>query len=713
MTITDETTEDQDTQDTDAEGTEGSPFSLEDLLSSVGKLNLCDALTNERLTQIGREVCEGYKIDKESRSEWAKTYTEAMKLAQQVKEQKDYPWPNAANIKYPLVTTAAIQFAARAYPAIVDGFSVVKGKVLGPANDQKQALADRIAAHMSWQLIEKMPEWEGETDQMLHMLPIVGSVFRKVWYDPIQRRNRSEIILPDKLVCDYWAKADPPRMTHECEFYPNDIQVRFNTKVWRKVEIGREGKNSEDDQSPHEFLEQHRLLDLDDDGYAEPYIVTVHRETEQVVRITARYYQDGIIADRDKVIEITPCQHFTHYTFMPSFDGSFLGVGFGALLASLSDTVNGLANQLLDAGHLSNVQGGFIGNDIKMKGGVHAFRPGEWKRVDVSGASLSNNVMPLPTQQPSAVLFNLLNMLIEASKDITATKDILTGETQGSNQAVGTTLAMIEQGLKVFTAIYKRIHRALRAELNIYFDLNSRYLDDREYFEFQDMPEGGGTIGREDYKREGLDVVPMSDPSMVTDMQKMARAQFLMQFLNAGLDDMEIKKRVLTAAGIADVQGLFPKQAPPPPPEFILKAHELEIKDRETSVKEKQAEISEYQAYADIALKDATTRKTLVEALMTDPEAMQFLSELIASNMQAMKREVAQIVEPMENEQHEDTNQPGGVPSVAGEPGNAGGNEVPGGLPGEPQGAMGGGNGPEQSDAGPGGEPGGSDQPLA
>jgi chaperonin GroES len=709
QTTIEATTEDPATPDTDAKA----PYTSADLLSNIEKPNLCDDISDEMLVQIGRDVVRGYEIDLESRKAegWDDLYKEAVNLAKQTKEGKDYPWPKAANVKFPLVTTAAIQFAARAYPAIIDGFNVVKCKVLGKPDDDKKARAERVSSHMSWQLMERMPEWEGDTDQLLHMLPVVGCMFRKVWHDPVQRCNVSEIRLPDKVVVNYWAKANPPRQTDVLTYYPNEIETKFRSGIWMRQEFDKPASSTDDDHASHEFLEQHCLLDLDGDKYAEPYIVTVHKDSAKVVRIVTRYYPEGITLAEEKgkqvVVEIEPCDHFIKYEFMPSFDGSYYGMGFGILLASINETINSTINQLLDAGHMSNLQSGFVDKGVKMKAGDTSFRPGEWKRVDfdATGKSLKDSVFPLPVREPSAVLFNLLGLMIDAAKDITATKDILTGETQGSNQAVGTTLAMIEQGLKVYTSIVKRVHRALKDEVQVYAKLNGMYLDDKEYFEFQDAE---GVVGREDYNDKDLNVLPMSDPTMATDMQRMARAEYMRSFMGQGLNDMEIVKRSLEAGGIQDIQGLMPKEAPKPDPEFVLKTKELEIKEREVAIKEREGEATTKQAYADLAKTDAETRKITAETIMADPEMFALLRQLIDESVAQM----AEVAAPVEAEQPDEAI-PGTDGGMEEPPNDEADLPISDGLSepvGEPMGA---GPADDLGAAGPGQEPGSVDQPLA
>lgn len=684
------------------------------LIANANEVNLCHAIDDAHLARIGQKVVEEYKIDVESRKAagWEERHKSALKMAMQVKEAKNYPWPKASNVKFPLITVAAIQFAARAYPAIVDGANVVKGKVLGKPDEEKRERADRIARHMSYQLLDEMPEWEEETDELLHILPITGTVFRKSYFDPSKGRNCSELITADKLVVNYWSKRDPERMTQVCEYTPREIASKMRAGLWTQCDLGRPANAGEDDDAPHKFLEQHRLLDLDDDGYPEPYIVTVHEETTKVVRIYARYDADGIKANqKGEVYSITPVRYFTRYRFMPAVDGSYYGVGFGTLLEPLNETINSTINQLMDAGHLANTQGGFIGSGVSIKSGSLRFAPGEWKRVEnTSGQALAQNIVPMQVKEPSAVLFQLLGMLVEASKDITATKDILTGDTNQANTPVGTTLALIEQGLKVATAIFKRIHRALKDELACLFRLNKLYLEPEVYFEFQDEE---GQVRLDDYQVQDVGVVPVSDPTVMTDMQRLGRAQYLMQFRGMGFDDQKIAVRAMEAGGITDIEDLMPKGPAPPPPEVQIEMKKAEQKDRELDQRDIELTQKDKLAETQAMSNAANAQKTMTEALLAEPtfqlQIQQFLSQALDN---ALKHAMAATqpqgetpngpAAPVQSGDVQGMDQPpadGGVPgvppgppSVPGEPVDGGAVAPPGGaVPGE---LLGGASGP-------------------
>lgn len=640
----------------------GMPADVDWLSLAIQSPNLAFELDETVLTDIAGKVCDEYDLDYDSleTAGWIKNDEDAVKLAMLVKEAKSYPWEGASNIKYPLLTTACIQFAARAYGAIVPGFNVVKGKVLGKPSQEKTDRADRISSHMSYQLLEEMPGWEEDTDKLLHMLPARGCVFRKTYFDPVRGTNVSTLVPPDKFIANYWTRdlESCPRSTHLCEFYPNEIEAKFRAELWKRVDLGQPETEADDPYAAREFLEQYRLLDLDDDGIPEPYIVTVHHESRQVVRIVARFDEDGIKTNaRGEVVCIEPVRYFTKYTFIPSLDGSFYDIGFGSLLSALNDGINTTMNQLFDAGHLANVQGGFIGSGVSMKSGNMRFKPGEWKRVESTGGALKDNLLPLNMPGPSTVLFSLLEFLINAAQDVTSTKDVLTGDTTPTNQPVGTTMALIEQGLKVYSAIFKRIHRAFKWELAVLYRLNRKYLDPETYFVFQDQE---GVVAQADYAEDDVDVIPVSDPTVVMDSQRLARAQYLNQYMQLPfMNQQEIVKRSLEAADIPEIDALFVKQGPSP--EAMIKGEELKQSGQKLQIEAKKAETAAMTADADAKQKLSAAIKNLIDAAAVQTEYG------------------LAPVDPTELQRMEEPPLDGGVPPV------------PEGLPGAAPGPMGGG----------------------
>lgn len=590
------------------------------------------------LEKIGADVEREYKIDKKSREEWETTAERAMDIALQVRKPKNYPFEGAANIKYPLVTVAALQFNARAYPAIVDGNNIVKGQVVGndsgvPMKDEngdprldplsgeplwitkpgyKAGKAERVSKHMSFQLSNEMEEWEEDTDVLLAHLPIVGCAFRKVWRSEELARNKAEMVPAVHFVVNQKTRnlKRAPRATHEIFLYPQEIEERKRFETFCDIDLPAPiNTGDNDDDAPQMFLEQHRYLDLDEDGYKEPYIVTVHKDSCKVMRIVANFRMEGVKDNGKRITRIENEQYFVKYDFFPDPKGGFYGIGFGTLLESLSETIDTTINQMLDAGHLQNAGGGFIGTGIRMKKREIRVSPGRFEQVETSGA-LKDQIYPHQFAGPSPVLFQLLGMMVEAAKDITATKDILTGDSGGKVQTATTTLALIEQGLKVFTAIYKRVYRSLKDEFKLLFELNRRHIDEKAYFTFNDEQEA---VEKDDYDSASMDVVPVADPSTVTDMQKSAKAGVLQQIsqdpvLGPKQNPEEVLKRIYAAAGIEDPDKLIIKAPQGPGP-----MEQLTLADLEAEVEKKKAATQKDQAVA---------AKTVVETHLLPAEAI-------------------------------------------------------------------------------------------
>lgn len=626
------------------------------LLELIDLPNIAAVLPDDALNSISQQAKRGYEADVQSNIEWNAKIEVAIKLASQVAEEKTYPWPRASNIKYPLITTAAIQFAANAYPAIVDSRGVVKGKVIGKMTPEKQDRADRVGRHMTWQLMEEMEEWEGDTDSLLHILPITGCAYRKSYFDPVRKRLCSELISPEKLVKNYYTELRScPRYTEEQTYYPFEITERVRLDIWRDIEFGQAPSEVGDESAPHVFLEHYCRYDLDGDGYPEPYIVTLHKETWEIVRIVAQFDRSSIsLNDGGEVTRISPIEYHTEYLFMPSPDGGKRGWGFGLLMGPMNEAINSTLNMMMDAGHLQNTGGGFIGGGMEIASGPIRLKPGEYKRLKIPGGQIRENIVPLNFSGPSPVLFNLLGLLIDAAQDISSVKDVLTGDVD-RNQPVGTTLALIERGMKVFSAIYKRIHRSLKAEFKILYRLNGIYLNPQEYFTVLDEEKA---IAQQDYLAGDADVVPVSDPTIVTDMQRLGRAELLIQMKDdPAMNGLEIRKRYLEAAGIDDIDSLF-NESPPEDPAKMIKVAELELDRIDLNLRAMKT-------MAEIAKMETESIKNLADA-----EATEAGNQL--GDYRAQLGEIKDLIE-IRNMMNEDRGNAG----VAGPPDNPQGAGIP------------------------------------
>lgn len=633
--------------------------------------NLAPLLRDNVLEEMGVDVCTNFDKDKQSRQEWEERSEEAMKLALQIAEEKTFPWPGAANVKYPLITLASIQFASRV--ELFSGNDVVRCKVVGYDSDGLKAdRAVRLERHMTYQLVDQMSTWDEDNDTMMHALPIIGTMFRKTFYDPAVRHPESQLIWPTELVFDYWARnvTDCARKTHVLYLYPHKIEENMRRGLYRRIDLGEEvagfdqgaitivsqkadsvslfeGRESyQDKMGARCVLEQHVMIDLDDDGYAEPYCITVDFSTQEVLRITPRFDEDSIeYTDNGKtIVAITPIEYFSQYIFIPDPNGGSLGVGFGNLQGPINEVLNSSINQLIDAGTQSLLGGGFIGSGMKMKAGSIELDPGEWKMVQSTGTDIKNNIVPLPQTSPSQVLFNLLGMLLEGGEKIGSITDALTGDNPPTNQPATTTLSVIEQGLAVFKKINKRLYKAYKKEFGLLFDLNKRTLPDQEYFSVLDLPvtqmqrlisqsqqmakqSGMLAVLRSDYQVEKATVVPAADPSIMTKAERMVKAESLLQSAPVlGWPMEEVKKRYVEAMEFTNPEALL-KPPPPPPPDPKI---ELEVQKLQFEKQKFQAEMQRnlMQAELDRGKQVIAARKTEMEISYLEAQIRQILAQI-------------------------------------------------------------------------------------
>lgn len=669
--------------------------------------NLVPLLSDDRLREIATQALDDWKLDKDSQSEWREQMERGLKLAQMVKERKTYPFDNASNVVYPLVTTAALQFNARAYPAIVSPDQVVKAKVWGRDPDgRKAARAARVSEHMSWQLSSRIPEWEEETDTLLTLLPITGDMVRKWWWDPVLGRARCRLVDPGRFVVNDKVKVleDAPRLTEELALYPAEIETRTRSGQFVPCDYDDTG---EDKQAAQEFIEQHALLDLDGDGYPEPYVVTVHVERQKVVRIVADFRPRDVAFRRETqmvpqtmpvpmldpmsaqpIIDpmtgqpvIVPMQqmvpqevvtgilsirrgtYFVPFKFAPGMNGGHHGTGLGLLLGDISESVNGILNMLLDAGHYASLGGGFIGAELRMKGGAQRMRPGEWRMITGLGQDARSAIVPLTFPGPDATLFQMLGLLIDAGREIASVKDIMTGDAGGRTQTATTTMALIEQGMALFSAAYKRIFRALKSEYRLLARINAETVDPAEYNAFHDNPQGQFDPAA-DYDDRNMDVEPVADPRSVTKMQQAAKAQTLMEWAGMGLvNPAAAVMRAAEAIGIEEMEELIPQPDP-----MAAQMAEMQGAMMRAELTEKAAKIE--LTLAQINAEKAKAVKTMAEA---DALAIQLRLDETAMILEDERARLADLLRSL-----------GGMAGAPGNGGAAGGN-APG--PAGPQGA--------------------------
>lgn len=704
----------------DDEAEAQAPHPLEQLAAWAEMPNVALELDEGLAGRIAARVIDEYQIDKASRSDWEEEARLAMDAVLQKTEAKATPWPNAANVKFPLLTTAALQFGARSYPAIVQGDRVVRIKTVGPDPfGLKAERAERVSQHMSYQLLEEQDGWEGDLDIMLHQMPIIGHAYRKVYREDELGQNVSDFCSAMNVVVNQNCKdiRKVPRVTEEIELYPHEIEERIRDERFVPFEFGASSpaqmteadgdKQSRqmDDDAPHLFLEQHRYWDLDEDGFAEPWIATVHKESGTLVRLQANYDLEKVLINRrGEIARLPRYQFFVGFPFLPDPNGGYHGIGFGRLLKSIGETVNTALNQMLDAATLQNQGGGFIGSGLNVKKSKITVKMNEWTVVNVPGQKVREAIVPHAFDGPSPVLFQLLGLMIDAGKQIASVQEVLTGEKTASTMQPTTLLALIEQGLKVFTAIIKRVFRSLKREFTLLYELNRRAATDprsaeeaeaayAEVIDWQPDQElvsqvqemqaammghnGGPPMdgsqaqpGAEpmqpqelppevmqrltpptmaaDYEHRDRNVIPVADPNAVTDMQALGKAQVIQSLIEIpGMNIPEALKRILAAAKVEDLDKLVTEQPQGPDPMQML-AVQTELRGKQAVAADKMASanLKKKQAEkidADIGETSARTGKTVVETHAAAQEAAITHAEIVSGARDAdaeMNREL-------------------------------------------------------------------------
>ena len=672
---------------TDIAETSGA-YSISD---AIGQQNISDLFSNQKLDEIAVTCLREYEQDESDFSTRKARIEDLYKLAMQVVEQKNYPFENSSNIKYPILTKAAIGFAAMAYPAIVKDSEVVKGKAIGnddgdgvvtgpdgkPLIDEatgkemvknaglKAKRAARVSTFMSHQVLEDMDGWENDTDKLLHIIPIIGCAFKKTFRDTGENKNASKLVLPQYLLLPITAKdiATTPRSSELIELYPHEIEENIRQGIFRAFDYhkistetiadaytssgvtgGTESPSvsSVDPDKPHLFIEQHRRLDLDDDGYSEPYVVMLHKESRSVARIFARFDAatiSGEIVGMDEndqpiygdIKKIEAENFYEGFPFFPDPEGSPYGIGFGHLLQHLNEGINTSMNQLIDAGHRAIMGNGFIGTGFKIASGNLRFKPGEWKRIDTGGMSIRENAVALEMPEPSPTLLMLIQFLVKAAEDISMMNQVLNGQVP-ANMPATTMLASIEQGLQPFKAVFKRVHRALKGEFKRLFHLNRKYLTQEEYMSVLDDESANVET---DFNEDDVDIVPVSDPDFVNDIQAMIRAQVLESYKDDPLvDQVEIRKRIFKAMKIADADGLV--RIPPPVTDELVEAQKMALNAQANKLNNDDQRANIEMALkvetsmAEIILKAAQATKALAEAEATEggPQMQEYMAML-------------------------------------------------------------------------------------
>jgi chaperonin GroES len=617
--------------------------------------NIAEELDEDTLHEIGNDLFEQFEEDAASRKEWEQTIDDSLELASLKAEEKDFPWEGAANLKYPAITIAAIQFASYTRPEIIRNEKVMGIQVHGYDSDgSKMERAQRLTDFHNYQLLCSSKDWRKSLDSLLHMLPTQGVVYKKLYWDPTLGKIVHDICGYKEVYVNHNIKSlkTARRITHKMIKHKNELVTKIRQGLYLDVDLI---KNQEEpvekhatsytenlDDNEFEVLEMHCYLDLDDDGYEEPYVVTFLGETQDVLRIAARYSPESIKRNKKgEVYYIEPDHYFVDYHYIPDFNGKYHSQSCSSLLFAYNKGINTVLNQLINAGTLSTTQGGFLGKSARVRGGKIYLQPGEWIKCDsASDVDLRKAILPMDFKEPSPVLFQLLGFLTDSAKEIANITDVMTGKQNAQNVQSSTIQILAEKGLKAFSNIQNRVYDSLEEEFKMIFALNKKFLTNEEYKKVLDYP--GKYDKDDDFNEVDYDISPVANPNLASDMQRMVRAQQEMALISEGgplAGNQEAAKFILkdylealNATHIEEKLAQFAQQQQPPPDPELIKvqadmATEAE-KVRQNQQKldhKKQLDTVKFQLEAkekeaDIELTRAQAMKALAEAQLLGNE---------------------------------------------------------------------------------------------
>lgn len=554
------------------------PDEEDDLSALEFSANLAEHLTDKVLQKIAKDLDDLITEDDRGREEWKHMYEKGMVLLGLNYEERTEPFDGATGVTHPILNEAVTQFQAQAYKELLPSGGPVRTVVIGKVTPEKEAQADRVKTFMNYQITQVMEEYDPDFDQMLYFLGYGGSMFKKVYYDDYLGRATSPYIQPKDLIVPYAARdlLTAERVTHVLKYSPNELKRLQVNGFYRDIELGKPwagGKDEiqqqinrttgiDDPVEPNEYTlhECHCYLDIEgfedkDENGAEtglqiPYVVTYEKTSLQVLSIR-RNWKEEDVKKRKR-------QFFVHYKFLPGL--GFYGFGLVHLLGNLSRASTSILRQLVDAGTLANLPAGFKARGLRIEDQT-PIQPGEWRDVDAPGGDLAANLLPLPYKEPSATLFQLLGFCIGAAEKFIGTTDLGMGE---SNQElpVGTTIALLERGSRVMSAVHKRMHFAQMQELKLLAEIFGEYLPPEYPYEVQGADV---TVKAQDFDGR-IDVLPVSDPNIFSMTQRITLAQQQLQLAQQApqMHNMyEAYRRMYSALGVTDIDLVLP---PPPKP---------------------------------------------------------------------------------------------------------------------------------------------------
>jgi len=537
--------------------------------------NLVEYLDDDELNSVGNELLNAFNSDRDSRADWEETYTKGLDQLGLKIEDRTTPWAGACGVFHPMLSEAVIKFQSQAISEIFPASGPVRTKIVGPINSEKEKQSQRVQDYLNYLLTYEMTEYRTETEKMLFSLPLAGSAFRKIYFDPTLNRPSGIFVPAEDVVVNYGASdlETCERATHVMKKSTNDIRKMQVSGFYRDIELPDATPTSSDItkkynemtgesesysyDTRHTILEMQVDLDLkgfedkdengEDTGIALPYVVTIDNPSGIILSIRRNYYED----DKAKLRRM----HFVHYQYLPGL--GFYGFGLIHMIGGLAKSATSILRQLVDAGTLSNLPGGLKARGLRIKGDDSPIMPGEFRDVDVPGGAIRDNITFLPYKEPSPTLFSLLQNIVEEGKKFASIAEMKTSD-MNSQAPVGTTLALLERNMKVMSAVQARLHAAMKREFEILVNVIKDFTEPNYPYEVEE----GQQIKVQDFDNR-VDVLPVSDPNAATMAQRIMQYQAAMQLAQQApqlYDLAQLHRQMLEVLGIKDVDTIVPPQ---------------------------------------------------------------------------------------------------------------------------------------------------------
>ena len=549
------------------EGEEGIEVEVE-IKEVTFEENLATEMDEDDLVKVSDEVLDYIQMDLDARKEWERTYAEGIRLLGLKMEERTEPWDGACGVYHPILSEAVVKFQSETILATFPASGPVKTQIIGKMNREKQDAASRVQEDMNYQLTEKMPEYRSEHEKLLWSLPITGSAFKKVYFDPSLNRQVAMFVPAEDIIVPYGASdlQSSPRITHRMRKTENEIRKLMSQGFYMDVdlpdpqEVKTEIEKRQNEETGISATKDERYTiyechcEFDMPGFEDtkdgrttqialPYVVTL-LSTGEILAIRRNYLEDDPFKQKR--------MHFVHYIYIPGY--GFYGFGLIHLVGGFAESATSILRQLVDAGTLSNLPGGFKSKDLRVKGDDTPIAPGEWRDVDVTGMSLKESIIPLPYKEPSGTLYQLLNTIVEEGRKFASIADLKIADMSGQTP-VGTTLAILERTLKVQSAVHARVHVAMRHEFKLLAQIIRDYTKPIYNYEVH----GDRLAKMEDY--DLVDVIPVSDPNATTMAQRVVQYQAALQLAQGAPDIYDIPllhRQMLEVLGIKNVDKIIP-----------------------------------------------------------------------------------------------------------------------------------------------------------